>query len=183
MKQNIFYEVFLDYIQDLYDAEKQIVNTLKELIHEASHDELKHSLSNHLEETKVQVKRLEKIFHHLNETPKAKTCKGIKGLIEEGKEIFQKYDLSPTLKDCFIIISTQKIEHYEISAYGSACSLAKLMMSAYHDKSHFKEIYKLLDETLQEEGKADKKLTKVAEGKLFLEGVNEELEKEIKANK
>ena len=183
MKNSRFYQVFLEYIQDLYDAEQQIVISLPAMIQAATNDELKSGFTEHLGETKEQVKRLERIFNLLGEQPKAKTCQAMKGLIAEGKEILQKSGLTPAVRDCFIIICAQKIEHYEISAYGSAYALAKHIQAVSSDKQIFKEICKLFDETLQEEGHADKKLTKVAEGKLFFNGVNDELEEELKAYK
>jgi ferritin-like metal-binding protein YciE len=180
MTKSAFYQMFLELIKDLYDAENQIVNALPLMIQNCSNAELKESLSNHLNETKEQVNRLRRVFSILNEQPTGKPCKGIQGLIEEGKEILQK-NLTPAVKDAFIIVAAQKIEHYEIASYGSACTLADHLKAVYQEDVDFDEICDLLEDSLDEEAKADKKLTSVAEGKFFSKGVNDEAESELRA--
>lgn len=179
MRNATFYKVFLEFIQDIYDAENQIVEALPTMISHCNHPDLKKGLSQHLEETKEQVNRLEQIFTLLEESPTRKPCAGMKGLLEEGKEILEKNNLTKSVKDCFIIIAAQKVEHYEIASYGSAIALVDHMECACENKDEWKEICDLLNKTLKEEKASDEKLTKVAEGSLFIKGVNEEIEKEI----
>lgn len=183
MKHANFYRVFVDFIKDMYDAENQIVKALPDMIQSVHNEDLKKCLSLHLEETRDQITRIKRIFQLLGETSEPKECKGMKGVIEEGREILRKPGISSTVKDCFIIISAQKVEHYEIASYGSALTLAKHMKSTCPDVNAFKEVCELLEETLKEEKNADKKLTTIAEGKLFMQGVNHELEKEIKVKR
>jgi ferritin-like metal-binding protein YciE len=181
MKNSVSYKFFLKFIQDIYDAEHQIVDRLPLMIKECTNEELKKGLTEHLIETKEQVNRLNKVFKLLGEEPSRKKCKGLEGIIEEGQSVLKEPGLTPAVKDCFIIITAQQIEHYEIASYGSAIALVEHFKSACSDKNEFSEICDLLNATIKEEGKADKKLTKVAEGKMFTEGVNDEIENEIKS--
>lgn len=183
MKNMVFYRIFLDFLQDIYDAENQVVKSLPLMIQNATNEDLRESLSLHLEETKDQVQKLKRVFELLGEQPLGKPCKGIVGLIEEGKEILQKPGITPHVKDCFIIISAQKIEHYEIASYGSAIALVEHMESAFKDRKELKEIREHLEDILEEEEEADKKLTQVAEGKWLMDGVNDEIEKELKVSR
>ncbi|MBA2368671.1 MAG: ferritin-like domain-containing protein [Candidatus Protochlamydia sp.] len=183
MKQNSFFEMFLDLIRDLFDAENQIVESLPKLIKAASHTELKVALSDHLEETKGQVQRLKKIFKMLNENPTGVKCPAMQGLIEETEEDMAK-STTPSVKDASIIICCQKIEHYEISSYGSARTLAKhLNEASVKGGVDFDEIADLLQATLDEESSADEKLTDLAEGGFFTQGINEEAESESQGTK
>lgn len=182
MKETVFYQQFVAFIQDIYDAENQIVKALPKIIEACTHDDLKKGLSNHLKETQEQVTRLQQVFSLLGQTPQAKHCAGMAGLIQEGEEILAKKGLKPAVKDCFIIIGSQKIEHYEMASYGSAIALVGHLEEVAEDKTPWKEICRLLESSLAEEEKADKTLTKVAEGTLFKKGVNEELESEMKMN-
>lgn len=179
MKQNAFYNMFIDLLKDLFDAENQIVEKLPKVIEAASNPDLKEGLSQHLDETKNQVQRLKKIFKMLNENPTGKTCKAMEGLFEEGKEILKKNEPA-AVKDAGLIIACQKVEHYEIASYGSARSIARHLQDAGLDsRIDFDEIADLLQQTLDEESAADEKLTDVAEGGFFTEGINEEAEKEV----
>lgn len=150
----------------MLSAENQIIESLPNLIKAASFPELKEGLTHHLKETKNQVSRLEKIFSLLGLKPKEKLCKGMKGILKEGDELVQNKQKSATL-DATIISAAQKVEHYEIASYGTLRSFAK-----YLDLD--RQIIDLIQETLDEEGNANKTLTKVAEGSLFSKGVNEE---------
>lgn len=181
MKNSVFYKFFLKFIQDIYDAEHQIVESLPLMIKECTNQELKNGLTEHLNETKEQVNRLNTVFKLLGEEPKRKKCKGLEGIIEEGKDVLKEPGLTSAVKDCFIIITAQQVEHYEIASYGSAIALVDHFKDACSDKREFNEIYDLLNETIKEEGNADKKLTKVAEGKMFTKGVNDEIENEIQS--
>jgi len=141
-------------IKDLYSAETQLVKALPKMAKAASSPELKEAFTSHLEETKGHVARLEEIAGILDITPKGKVCKAMKGLVEEGSETMEE-DGDPTIKDLALITAAQKVEHYEISGYGSVRALAEALG---HD-----DVVELLQTTLDEEGNADKSLTALAE--------------------
>lgn len=146
-------ELLLEELKDLYSAEKQIVKALPKIIKGAASADLKAAIQEHLEVTKGQVTRLEEVFSHLEQKPKAKHCKGMEGLLAEGAECLQEEEAGP-LRDLQLIGAAQRVEHYEVAAYGTAKAMAeKLRMSEATD---------LLNETLEEEEEADKKLTEVA---------------------
>jgi ferritin-like metal-binding protein YciE len=151
MKLNTLEEVFIDHIRDLYDAEKNLVKALPKMAKSAESEELADAIRNHLEETKNHVVRLEQVFAKFDEKPRAKACKAMRGLIEEGGEAAS--DEGP-LSDLAIIAAAQKVEHYEISAYGTA--------KAWAEKLGNQDAAKLLDATLNEEKAADSKLTEVS---------------------
>lgn len=147
-------ELLVEELRDLYSAEKQIVKALPKIIKGASSDELKSAITEHLEITKGQVTRLEEVFGQLDEKPKAKPCKGMQGLLEEGSESLDEEEKG-MLRDLQLIGAAQRVEHYEVAAYGTARAMAeKLGLSSAAD---------LLGETLEEEEEADRKLTEVAE--------------------
>lgn len=146
-------EILTEELKDIYDAEKQIVKALPRLAKYATSAELKQGMQAHLEQTKNQVTRLEQCFEMLEKKARSKPCRAMKGLIEEGMEHAQEHSKGSDL-DCILIGSLQKVEHYEIAAYGTARAIAK---SAGH-----RDVATLLDETLKEEGETDKLLTKVA---------------------
>ena len=147
-------ELLIAELKDLYSAEKQIVKALPKIIRGASSAELKAAIEEHLAVTKEQVTRLEEVFSQLDEKPKPKHCKGMQGLLEEGAECLQEEEKG-ALRDLQLIGAAQRVEHYEVAAYGTARAMAeKLGVSA---------AVELLNETLQEEADADKKLTEVAE--------------------
>jgi len=141
-------------IKDLYSAETQLVKALPKMAKAANDAALKQAFTTHLAETKVHVERLEKIANLLDATPKGKVCKAMKGLVEEGSEAIEE-EGEPALKDLSLITAAQKVEHYEISGYGSARALAKAV--------GMKDVVKLLQTTLDEEGATDKSLTVLAE--------------------
>lgn len=172
-QQGSFFTMFLDLLRDIYDAENQIVEALPKAIQAASHAELKDAFSQHLDETKNQVERLKKIFKMLNENPTGTRCEGMQGLLEECQEVLQK-NFSPAAKDACLIIACQKVEHYEIASYGSARTLARHLNTS---GINFDEIADMLQETLDEESDADEKLTEIAEGGFFTQGINAEAEK------
>lgn len=164
MKENSFHELFVDQLRDLYDAEQQITQALPGVIEAVSSDELREALAQHLDVTHGHVERLEKIFSALDETPTGKSCKGMEGLLEEGDEAVKNH--SPgSLRDALIIAGAQRIEHYEISGYGTA--------KAWAEELDLEDAVDLLDETLDEEAEADEKLSEIATGGLLTEGVNE----------
>lgn len=166
MKNQDLKELFIDELGDMYNAENQIIQALPKLIKLATLPDLKKALTDHLKETENQVMRLEEIFQLLDLPITEKTCEGMEGIIKEGDEIVANQSKSPLL-DAAIISAAQKVEHYEMASYGTLRSFAKTLKLN-------KEIIELLQENLDEEGAADKKLTKIADGSLFFEGVNKE---------
>jgi ferritin-like metal-binding protein YciE len=140
-------------LKDLYSAEKQILQALPRMAKAATTPELKQAFQTHEKQTQQQVKRIEQIFGSLEGSPAGKKCKGMEGLIEEGKEIMQE-DMPERLRDAALIGAAQKVEHYEMAAYGTAREMA--------ERLGMKEAARLLQETLDEEGETDKLLTQIA---------------------
>ncbi len=155
-------ELLVDELKDLYSAENQIIKALPRMAKGASSPELKRSFERHLEETKRQVERLEQIGEALDIRLTGKKCKGMEGLIEEGKELLSE-DLEDDALDAGLIGAAQKVEHYEIAAYGTA--RAHAMVLGYNKAA------KLLQQTLDEETATDKKLTALAENIVNVEAV------------
>jgi ferritin-like metal-binding protein YciE len=158
-----FFDLFVEELADIYDGEIQIIHALPKLIQAASTRELKDAFNQHLQETKVQKQRLEEIFFELYLEPFENRCEGIEGLLMEGKEIIKKR-LPPAVKDAALIGAAQKVEHYEIASYGTLRTYAELL--------ELDDIADLLQETLDEEYGADKKLNQIAKGSWFTTGVN-----------
>lgn len=153
MKFESLHHLYLNELHDLYHAENQIIKALPKMIESANSAELRNALSDHLEQTRTHVARLEQVFRLHNEEVKEEKCKGIVGIIDEGKDLI-KHDENLDVRDAAIIASAQKVEHYEIASYGTARTWAQLMN---HD-----EAARLLQQTLDEEEAADKKLTEIA---------------------
>jgi ferritin-like metal-binding protein YciE len=147
-------ELLIEELKDLYSAEKQIVKALPKIIRGAASDELKAAITEHLEATKGQVTRLEEVFGYLEQKPKAKHCKGMEGLLAEGAECLDE-ESKGTLRDLQLIGAAQRVEHYEVAAYGTAKAMA--------ERLGLSQAVDLLGETMEEEEEADKKLTEVAE--------------------
>jgi ferritin-like metal-binding protein YciE len=147
-------ELYIDELKDLYSAETQLVKALPKMAKAASSDELRQGFEEHLEQTKGHVERLEKVFKTLGESPKGKTCKGMQGLIEEGAEVIGE-DFEGSLMDAALIGAAQRVEHYEIAAYGTVCAFAKELEES--DQAS------MLNKTLGEEKETDEKLTELAE--------------------
>lgn len=154
MKMESLDELLAEELKDIYSAEKQLLRALPKMVKKASSEELKTALQEHLEVTKAQVERLEDVFEALGKPPKAKTCKAMQGLIEEATEIMEE-DASDAVLDAGIIAAAQKVEHYEMASYGTVRTWARLCGQD--------EAAQLLQETLDEEGEADKRLTALAE--------------------
>ncbi len=148
-------ELFVDELKDLYSAEKQITKALPKMAKAASTPELREAFETHLQETQGQIQRLEQIFELLSKNPRGKTCNGMKGVLEEGAEVLQEADKGP-VRDAALISAAQRVEHYEMAGYGSVREYAKLLGQS--------EIQSLLEETLEEEKAADKKLTGISKG-------------------
>ena len=154
MKLNTLQKLYTDELRDLYNAENQLLKALPKMAKAASSEELKEAFEKHLEQTKGHVERLEQVFEELGEKPKGKTCRAMKGLIEEGSEILEE-DGEESVLDAGIIVAAQKVEHYEIAGYGSVRTFAHLLGK---DKSA-----ELLQTTLDEESVTNEILNKLAE--------------------
>ena len=155
-------ELLVDELKDLYSAENQIIKALPKMSKSTSSPELKRAFDRHLEETRRQVDRLEQIAEALDVRLTGKKCKGMEGLIEEGKEIMAE-DFDENAMDAGLIGAAQKVEHYEIAAYGTARAHAQML--------GYTKAAKLLQQTLDEEGATDKKLTALAESIINVEAV------------
>jgi len=154
VKVNSLQELYVDELKDLYDAENQIIKALPKMIDAASSEELQNALTEHLEVTREQAKRIEQIFQNMGEKLKAEKCKGMEGVIKEGAEILSE-DMDENVKDAAIISAAQRVEHYEMAGYGTVRTWANLLGES--------EAEELLQETLDEEKEADKKLNQLAE--------------------
>jgi ferritin-like metal-binding protein YciE len=155
-------ELLIEELKDLYSAENQIIKALPKMAKASSSPELRRAFERHLEETKRQVERLNQIGEALDTKLTGKKCKGMEGLIEEGKEIMAE-DLDENAIDAGLIGAAQKVEHYEIAAYGTARTHAEML--------GYTKAAKLLQQTLDEEGATDKKLTQLAESIINVEAV------------
>ncbi len=163
-KEKNIKDILIDELHDMYSSENQIVAALPTMVTAAESTELRDAFKNHLKETKEQVTRLKKVFKLMGLTPKKKFCSATKGLIQECKDVLKEFKKKSPVRDAALISKAQRIEHYEISAYGTVRTWAKeLSMS---------EVVDLLDKTLKEESNADKSLSKIAEGGLFASGIN-----------
>ena len=161
-QENPLQELLVDELKDIYSAENQIIKALPKMAKAASSPELKRAFERHLEETKRQVERLDQIGEALDIKMTGKKCKGMEGLLEEGKEIMTE-DLEENALDAGLIGAAQKVEHYEIAAYGTVRAHANLL--------GLNKIARLLQQTLDEEGNTDKKLTQLAESIINVEAV------------
>jgi len=157
---NTLHDAFLDELRDAYDAEKQLVKALPKLAKAATSTELRQAFVDHLEETNGHVEKLEQVFQQCDEKAKGKHCEGIAGIVEEGKTVMGEDFEGPTMDAC-LIAAAQRVEHYEMAAYGTLVAWAKGM--------GMNESAELLQEILDEEKAADEKLTQIAES-----GVNEQ---------
>jgi len=152
---NTLHDAFIDELRDSYDAEKQLTKALTKLAKAASNPKLRQAFESHLEETQGHIERLEEVFESLDERARGKHCDGIAGIIEEGKSIMEE-DFDDTTMDACLIAAGQRAEHYEMAAYGTMVAWAQAMGHT--------EVAKLLQQTLDEEKAADKKLSGLAEG-------------------
>ena len=147
-------DFLIEELKDLYSAEKQITKALPKMAKAAAAEELKEAFQNHLQETEGQISRLEEISNILGKTLTGKKCKAMEGLLQEGKELLEE-DIELNVRDVALIAAAQKVEHYEIASYGCARTYAKLLGMS--------DIEKLLQETLDEEGNANKILNEISE--------------------
>jgi len=157
-------DLFVEQLQDLYSAETQLIEALPMMAQAATSSDLKQGFQAHLEQTRTQKQRLERILSGLGKTPGGHTCKAMEGLIKEGNDLI-KMKGDPTVKDAALIAAAQRVEHYEIAGYGTARTIA--------DHLGHGDAKSLLQESLNEEGETDKKLTALAEGGMFKTGINQ----------
>ena len=162
-EEKAFTELFQDQIKDLYSAEKQIIQALPKMAKKTTNPQLRAGFEKHLEETRGHVARLEQIAEELDFSPRGKKCKGAEGLIEEGKEAMEEFE-GDTL-DAALIGAAQRVEHYEMAGYGTARAHAELL--------GFTKAARLLQQTLDEETRTDKKLSQLAESIVNVEALQE----------
>lgn len=156
MKLNSLHDLYIAELKDLYDAENRIVKALPKMAEAANSPDLRNAFEQHLEQTRGHVDRLEQIFQKMNEAPKGTKCKGIEGIIDEGEHMIDEADdAPPAVSDAGLIAAAQRVEHYEIAAYGTVRNFARRL--------GFEDHAMLLQQTLDEEGETDKKLTSLAE--------------------
>lgn len=161
-------DLFIDELKDIYSAEKQALRAYPRLVKVVQSEDLKEAMQEHLEQTKQQVERLDRVFEIMQKRAAGKTCEGMKGLLDEAAAHVEEIDKGPVL-DAAVIGALQRVEHYEIAAYGTVASFAEAMGQ--------NEIHQLLAETLQEEQDTDEKLTEVSKdvnGEALEEGEEEE---------
>jgi ferritin-like metal-binding protein YciE len=157
MSMESMQDLYLHELEDLYSAEKQILEVLPKMAERASHTELRRTFEDHRATTEEQVRRLETIFDDLKQSPGSRKCKGMEGLIEEGEDVLEE-KADPNVRDAALIGAAQRVEHYEIAGYGTARTFARQL--------GFDNLVELLQRTLDEEGQTDKRLTKLAESRV-----------------
>jgi len=160
MKLDSLENLFVHELKDLLSAEKQLVKALPKMAKGAASEALKEAIEDHLEQTKTHVERLETIFENLGKAARAEHCKAMEGLIEEGSDLLEE-EGEPMVKDAALIGAAQRVEHYEISAYGTARTIAELLGN--------REAVTLLQQTLDEEKETDEKLTELAMSEVNVE--------------
>jgi ferritin-like metal-binding protein YciE len=158
-------DVLQEQLEDLHSAETQLIGALPKMAQAAHNDELRDAFQHHLEETRGHLKRVDEALGEIGVSMPTEECKAMKGLIAEGDELIRK-DGDPIAKDAALIGAAQRVEHYEIAAYGTARQLA--------GDCGFDGIRDLMDQTLEEESQADKLLTKIATGGMFKAGINQQ---------
>jgi ferritin-like metal-binding protein YciE len=155
MSLDTLHDLMVHELKDLYSAERQLIRALPRMSKNATSDELRTAFDEHLAETEEQVSRIEQILESFGETTGRQKCAGMEGLIEESKSLMEE-EIDPEVLDAGLIVSAQKVEHYEIAAYGAVCEYARIMGHT--------DALRLLEQTLEEEKNADKKLNALAEG-------------------
>lgn len=150
---NTIEKLLVEELKDLYSAEHQITKTLPKLVKAATSSELRSAFEHHLKETEGQIERLDKAFAILGATPKSKTCDGMKGILDEGAEMLHETE-EGDIRDVALISAAQRVEHYEMAAYGAVRS--------YAEQLNKPDLARLMQETLEEERAADKKLTEIS---------------------
>ena len=164
MELDTLQKLYINELRDLYNAENQLLKALPKMAKAASSDELVEAFEKHLDQTETHVERLEEVFEELDQTPKGKACHGMKGLIEEGSEVLEEHGEASVI-DAALIAAAQKVEHYEIAAYGTVRTWAEML-----DQD---DAVDLLQQTLDEESETDEKLTEIAESTINATAANE----------
>jgi ferritin-like metal-binding protein YciE len=159
-KLNSLDDLLVHELQDIYNAENQILKALPKMIKAATNPELQSAFEEHLEQTEGQVERLDQVFKLLGVPAKGKKCEGMAGLIEEGKKVMEE-DAEASVMDAALIAAAQKIEHYEIASYGCVCTYAEML--------GYDQVHDLLGQNLEEEEVTDEKLTELAESVINIE--------------
>ena len=152
MAANSLQELYVEQLQDLYNAENQIIKALPKMIEAAQSEELREALNEHLEVTRNQAARIETICEELGEDAENEKCKGMEGVLKEGSDLLK--EVSEQIRDAAIIAAAQRVEHYEMAGYGTARTFATLL--------GFDKAAGLLEETLEEEKEADERLSELA---------------------
>ncbi|MFN0197679.1 MAG: ferritin-like domain-containing protein [Planctomycetaceae bacterium] len=163
MTLETLHDLYVNELKDLYNAEHQLLIALPKMAIAASTPQLAQAFTDHLSETKTQIDRLDHIFKDLDTNPRGKTCKAMEGLLEEGKEIMAA-DADPSVLDAALITAAQRVEHYEMAGYGCVRTFARLL--------GYEQAANLLQESLDEEGAADIKLSRLAETMINVEAVS-----------
>jgi ferritin-like metal-binding protein YciE len=163
LKLDSLRDLLIEELRDLYNAENQLVEALPKLAEAATSSELKSAFNHHLQETRQHVTRLERIFQQIGEKSSGETCEAMKGLIKEG-DVLVKAEGDPSVRDAGLVGAAQRVEHYEIAGYGTARSLARRLGE--------NEIAETLQQTLNEEAQADKKLTSIAESQVNVQATS-----------
>ncbi|MGA3129753.1 MAG: ferritin-like domain-containing protein [Terracidiphilus sp.] len=151
---NTIEKLFVEELKDIYSAENQITKALPKMVKAATSDDLKAAFEHHLRETEGQIQRLDQVFETLGVSPKGKTCDGMKGVLAEGEEVLKETEKGD-VRDAALISAAQRVEHYEMAAYGT--------VRTYAERLGKKQIVGVLEETLEEEKAADKKLTEISQ--------------------
>jgi ferritin-like metal-binding protein YciE len=162
MKMKTLHDLFVHELKDLHSAEKQLLRALPRMAKAASSDDLKQAFESHLAETEEHVTRLDQIFEQLEISNRGHKCKAMEGLIEEGKDLLAE-DIDSEVLDAALICAAQRVEHYEIAGYGCARTFARRL--------GMEDIAQTLQQTLDEEGATDQKLTQIAESHVNEEAV------------
>jgi ferritin-like metal-binding protein YciE len=171
--QSMLKELFIDQLKDIYWAEKHLTKALPKMEKAATSEELKQAFADHLAVTEEHISRLEEVFEMMEEEPRAKKCDGMEGLVKEGESVIEETEAGTATRDAGIIIGAQKVEHYEIAAYGSLVQLAKTIGK--------EDVAEILQTTLDEEKKADELLTNIAVSSINVTA-EQETEGEEKSN-
>jgi ferritin-like metal-binding protein YciE len=165
MPGSMLHEFFIDTLKDIYWAEKAQVKAMQKMMKNSSTEDLRDAFETHRTQTETQIERLEQVFEMLGEKAQAKKCPAMQGLIEEANEVMQETEDDTYTRDCALIVSAQKAEHYEIASYGSLVTIARAMGHS--------EAADLLQESLDEEKETDALLTQIAEGHINEEALAE----------
>ena len=163
--QSALLEFFVDQLKDIYWAEKHLLKALPKMQKAATTEELQSAIETHTEQTQVHVERLEEVFELLEEKAQAKKCEAMEGLVEEGQSVIEETEKGTATRDVGIIIAAQKVEHYQIAAYGGLATLAKTLGRD--------DVAEILAETLAEEKETDELLTEIAESNINISAATE----------